>query len=108
MHPKVSRLLRQLRELQPDADTSLESLAARVELSPSRLVHVFTESTGLPLRPYLSWLRVQRAAGAIVSGAPLSSAAVEAGFADAAHLSRTFKRMFGLTPSVLQRRSARA
>ncbi|MEC7520234.1 MAG: AraC family transcriptional regulator [Myxococcota bacterium] len=105
MHPKVRALLEALRELPPDADTSLEALAARVSLSPSRLMHAFTESVGIPLRPYLRWLRVQRAATAIVTGTPLSLAAAEAGFSDAAHMSRTFKQMFGMTPSALQRRA---
>ncbi len=105
MHPRVRRLLRLLRELPSDADSSLETLAAQVDLSPSRLLHVFTESVGVPLRTYLRWLRVQRAAASIVQGMPLTQAAAEAGFADAAHMSRTFKQMFGLAPSALQRRS---
>jgi AraC-like DNA-binding protein len=37
----------------------------------------------------------------IVRGVSLTTAAHEAGFADSAHLSRTFKHMFGLTPSEL-------
>jgi AraC-like DNA-binding protein len=36
------------------------------------------------------------------AGEPLSSAAHQAGFADAAHLSRTSKRMFGISPSTLR------
>lgn len=104
MHPRVRALLKVLRD-DAEIDTSLEALAARVSLSPSRLMHVFTESVGVPLRPYLLWLKLQRAATSIVNGVGLSEAAVEAGFADAAHMSRTFKRMFGMTPSALQRRS---
>lgn len=104
VHPRVRTLLRVLRD-EAELDTSLEALAARVRLSPSRLMHVFTESVGIPLRPYLLWLKLQRAATSIVHGVGLTEAAVEAGFADAAHMSRTFKRMFGMTPSALQRRS---
>jgi len=107
LHPRVRTLLRDLRD-EADIDTSLEALAARVSLSPSRLMHVFTESVGIPLRPYVLWVKLQRAATSIVNGVGLTEAAVEAGFADAAHMSRTFKRMFGMTPSSLQRRSRSA
>lgn len=102
IHPRVRRLLRTLRSSGVDDATSLEALARSVGLSPGRLMHVFTESIGIPLRPYLSWLRVQRAAIAIVDRSPLGEAAHRAGFADAAHMSRTFKRMLGVTPSVLR------
>jgi transcriptional regulator GlxA family with amidase domain len=65
-------------------------------------MHVFTTSLGIPLRPYLAWLRIQRAAGALVAGASIADAAAGAGFADAAHLSRTFRRMFGVPPSQMR------
>jgi AraC-like DNA-binding protein len=102
LHPRVRRLLRQLQQMPPEADASLESLARIVGLSPGRLMHAFTESIGVPLRPYLLWLKLQRAAAAITQGQPLSDAAVAAGFADAAHMSRTFKKMLGLPPSALR------
>jgi AraC-like DNA-binding protein len=105
VHPRVRRLLRLLRATDPGdetAETSLEALARAVDLSPGRLMHAFTESLGIPLRPYLAWLRLQRAAGAIVSGRPLADAAHAAGFADAAHMTRTFRRMFGVPPSALR------
>jgi AraC-like DNA-binding protein len=105
-HPRVRALLRALRDLPVDADMSLEALARRVGLSPSRLMHAFTTSIGTPLRPYLAWLRLQRAAAAIVGGATLVTAAHDAGFSDAAHMTRTFRRMFGVTPSSLRSPSA--
>jgi transcriptional regulator GlxA family with amidase domain len=102
VHPRVHKLLRLLRTTAEESDTSLEALATAVGLSPGRLMHVFTASIGIPLRPYLAWLKLQRAAGAIVSSAPLGEAAHAAGFADSAHMSRTFRRMFGVAPSALQ------
>src|SRR5690606_10289226 len=106
VHPRVRKLLRALRELPPDADLSLEAFARDVGLSPSRLMHVFTESLGIPLRPYLAWVRLQRAAAAIVSGVPLAQAALAAGFADSAHMSRAFRSMLGLPPSALRPKKA--
>lgn len=101
MHPRVKRLLARLKSAPPD-DTSLPALARIAGLSPGRLMHVFTESLGIPLRPYLAWLRLQRAAGAIVAGHSLTDAAAIAGFSDSAHLSRSFRRAFGMTPSALR------
>ena len=104
VHPRVRKLLRILRTMPADEDRSLVALARAVGLSPSRLMHSFTTSIGIPLRPYLAWLKFQRAAGAIVTGTPLGRAAHAAGFADAAHMARTFRRMFGVSPSSLRQR----
>jgi len=102
MHPRVRRLLRLLQSDAAADDTSLETLARAVGLSPGRMMHVFTDSVGVPLRPYLAWLKLQRAAGAIATGLPLAEAAHAAGFSDAGHMSRTFRRMFGVPPSRLR------
>ena len=107
IHPRVRKLLRMLKVAEAEPATSLEGLAAQVALSPGRLMHVFTASIGIPLRPYLGWLRLQRAAGAIVSGLPLTDAAHQAGFSDAAHMTRAFGRMFGVAPSKLQKAARR-
>ena len=102
IHPRVRKLLAMLRDGSFDGVGTLDVLAGAVGLSPSRLMHVFTESVGIPLRPYLSWLRLQRAAAAIIAGTSLTESAHEAGFADAAHMSRTFTRMLGVAPSLLR------
>lgn len=104
VHPRVRRLLKHLRTLSVDGDASLESLATVAGLSSGRLMHAFTESVGIPLRPYLAWLKLQRAAAGVASGRPLAQVAVGAGFADAAHMTRAFRRMFGTTPSALRPR----
>lgn len=103
LHPRVRRLLRALKTAGPDADTSLPALAQRAGLSEGRLVHAFRDSVGIPLRPYLLWQKLQRAVIAMAAGEPLARAAQSAGFSDAAHMSRTFRRMFGMTASELQR-----
>jgi AraC-like DNA-binding protein len=102
IHPRVKRALGHLRSLSDQTDASLEKLAARVGLSPSRFMHVFTESIGIPLRAYVAWLKLQRASAAIAAGTPLSHAALGAGFADAAHMTRSFRHMLGVTPSELR------
>jgi AraC-like DNA-binding protein len=102
IHPGVRQVLSYLQE--PRAfwdDLSLKALAGVAGLSPSRFMHAFTESVGVPVRPYILWLRLQRAACDLMNGASVTSAAHRAGFSDAAHLTRTFRRMLGATPSDL-------
>lgn len=85
-----------------DGGLSLEDAAAAVGLSPSRTSHLFVEETGLACRTYVLWLRLKRAVDARNEGLDLTGAAQAAGFADSAHLSRTFKRMFGLPAASLE------
>jgi len=102
IHPGVSLVLRHLREkLGISDDFSLKTLAGISGLSQSRFMHVFTESMGTPLRPYVLWLRLQRACCDLMAGASVTVAAHSAGFSDAAHLTRTFRRMLGMTPTDL-------
>lgn len=85
-----------------DKSVSLEEAAAHVGLSSGRARHLFVESTGLPFRTYLLWLRVTRAVELFSSGTSLTEAAHCAGFSDSSHLSRTFKRMFGISADSLR------
>jgi AraC-like DNA-binding protein len=92
-HPAVAFVLDRLPD---DPAVPLADLAASASLSPDRLTHLFTEQVGIPLRGYRRWVRWLLAASALQNGATLNDAAHEAGFADAAHLHRTFRDQFGL------------
>lgn len=85
-----------------DAPLMLDDVAAEAFLSPSRFRHLFVEQTGMALRPYILWRRFLRVWDLLMAGDSLTSAAHAAGFADAAHLTRTSRRMFGFPPSALQ------
>jgi AraC-like DNA-binding protein len=85
-----------------DAPVSLEEAAAHAGLSMGRARHLFVEQTGLPFRNYLLWQRLTRATELFSRGASLTDAAHGAGFSDSAHLSRTFRRMFGIQASSLR------
>lgn len=79
----------------------LEQVAAAVHLSPGRFRHLFVAQTGTSLRAWLLWARMERGVEAAFQGRSWTEAAHEAGFADAAHLTRTCRRIFGLAPSML-------
>jgi AraC-like DNA-binding protein len=82
---------------------SLNDVARAVHLSPERLRHLFVAATGTTFRAYVLWARINAAIAAAMDGASWTDAAHLAGFADSAHLSRTFKRMFGIAPMTIGR-----
>lgn len=76
-------------------------LAAAAGMSVSHFQHRFRAHTGLAVRPYLRWRRLLQAVRAVTAGSSLTEAALQAGFADAAHFTRTMRRHFGITPRTL-------
>lgn len=85
-----------------DTPVSLADAAAHVGLSHGRARHLFVENTGLPFRTYVLWLRLMRAVELFAVGSSLTAAAHGAGFSDSSHLSRTFRRMFGIAADSLR------
>lgn len=85
-----------------DGPVHVEDAAAAVGLSSSRFMHWFAEASGLPFRAYVRWLRLQRAVRTLSDGSTLTEAAHLAGFADSAHLTRTFVATFGVRPAPLR------
>lgn len=77
-------------------------LAQAVHLSPSRFIALFRAQTGLPVRNYVLWRRLLLAAQRLERGDSVTTAAHAAGFADAAHLSRSFRKVIGAAPSELR------
>jgi AraC-like DNA-binding protein len=82
---------------------SVEDMARRAHLSPSRFATVFRETFGMPPHRYLLHLRLEHAKD-LLRGTrlPLLRIAAYCGFTDAHHLSRMFKREVGLTPGAFR------
>jgi AraC-like DNA-binding protein len=104
MDARIKNVIRLLKESNEDR-LSLRELADRAGLSDSRLVHLFKEQVGIPIRRYALWIRLNRAILEIARTRNLTEAAHNAGFADSAHFSRTFLRMFGSSPSEILKNS---
>ena len=105
---RIELALRRLAAADLRSRPALAALARDAGLSPSRFAARFRASTGIAVRPYVLWLRLQRAVSAMRSGASATEAAHAAGLADSAHLARTFRRMFGTTLSASVARLAPA
>ncbi len=96
-HRPVQRAQEYLRE-HPGENVSLQRLAQEASLSPFYFCRVFRQDTGLPPHAYQTLVRVRHAKALLAQGLTIPQAAVETGFCDQAHLTRHFKRIFGVTP----------
>lgn len=101
--PRDARIARVVRaiERRPEAFGRLQDAATLACLSPSRFRARFDAELGLPFRRYRLWRRLAAVMRTIAAGGSLTEAAHAAGFSSSAHLSSTFKRMFGLAASDL-------
>ena len=71
-------------------------LAKRQNISTSQLERRLGASVGLPVRQLVIWRRLRYAVDRVLAGASLTAAALDAGFSDAAHFSRSLRATFGV------------
>ena len=84
-----------------------EQLAAEVAVSKRQLERLFRRHLGVSLQRFGRDMRLHYAVWLMsYASRRISDIAVQCGFADAAHFSRTFRTAFGDTPVAAQRRGA--
>ena len=98
--PRITGALRWMRE-RLASPLRLQDVAAAVHLSPGRFRHLFVAQTGTSFRAWLLWARAEAAIAVGTRGGSWTEAAQGAGFADAAHFTRTCRRVFGIAPTML-------
>jgi AraC-like DNA-binding protein len=107
-HPAMSRVRARLHD-EFTENLSLERLAGEVGMSKFHVARCFKEATGVAPHQYQKLLRLQSARRQIERGLCVREAAAASGFADEAHLSRSFRDWLGVSPGVWRRaRASRA
>jgi AraC-like DNA-binding protein len=79
-----------------------DDLATAAGCSRFVLYRAFKQQYGLSPSEYQRLLRLRTARRQIIAGTPVAEAAGQSGFADQAHLTRWFRRCYGITPGVFQ------
>ena len=98
---KLVRALEYIQD-QLDADLTVSGIAQAVYMSPYHFTRLFKESTGQSPYQYVVEARVRKAKELLTTGKfTISEAAHHVGFVDQSHLTRHFKRVFGLPPKRL-------
>ncbi|MEI9950317.1 MAG: AraC family transcriptional regulator [Pseudomonadota bacterium] len=103
-HPAMSRVRARLHDEFTET-LSLERLAKEVGLSKFHVARCFKEATGVAPHQYQKLLRLQSARRQIERGVCVREAAAASGFADEAHLSRSFRGWLGVSPGTWRRAS---
>lgn len=104
VHPAVLTSFDLFEDIETDfKEASLDYIAERVSLHPVYLSRLFRQATGLPPHSYLNSFRLQIAKNRLRAGVGLADIAADLGFADQSHLTRLFKRSFGITPGAYAR-----
>lgn len=85
--------------LDPMTRMSQTELAAKLGMERTRALRAFKAATGMTFRGFKNWTALQAAARQIALGELVRTAALDAGFADTAHLTRAFRSTFGITPT---------
>jgi len=80
-------------------ELSLNEVANKVHLSPSRFAHLFKQETGSTFRKFVLYHKLVNAINAMHKDQNLTEASFQGGFSDQPHFTRTFKKAFGINPS---------
>jgi AraC-like DNA-binding protein len=83
----------------PGAEASLAELARGSVASLRTLQRLFLAETGLPLDAWRGRARMQQAVVSLSAGAPVTAAALDAGYQSPSAFIAAFKRTFGVTPA---------
>lgn len=84
---------------EPGAEASLADLAADVGASLRTLQRLFQAETTLSLEAWRGRARMQQAVVSLSNGAPVTEAALDAGYQSPSAFIAAFKKAFGVTPA---------
>lgn len=84
-----------------ESNIPIGDVAGSVQLSVPRLIQLFKQQTGVPIRRFRLWHRMYESMLPIGAGHNLTDAALIVGFSDSPHFTHVFSSIWGVTPSCL-------
>ena len=74
----------------------MDTIADKVCLSKSRLAHLFSEQTGITLKTYIQYKRMETACKRIIAGLNITEASFDTGFSGSSHIAASSKKLTGM------------
>ena len=96
---RISHVLQLIKET-PPANLSIDQLASKVFISPSRLRMQFRKVLDISLHQYIIRQRILTAITGIINGLSVQEAAYISGFNDGSHLNKLMQKVFAINPSM--------
>jgi ABC-type Fe3+-hydroxamate transport system substrate-binding protein len=89
-------------------DLTRSQMSGLAGVSPEHFSRSFRKATGQTFNAYLSLLRIRKAQQRLLTGTPnLTDLALEVGYGEGTYLSRKFKQIVGVSPTVYHSKSKR-
>ena len=104
--PRIEEVATIIRD-HPDRTFRADQIAAKLGLSTTHFLRLFTQQYGTTFRGYQRWSRIVRTVRGAAAGHDLTRAAIDAGFATPSHFSETFRDMIGLSATDMLRAGIR-
>ncbi|WP_298533222.1 AraC family transcriptional regulator [uncultured Algibacter sp.] len=81
---------------------SLDKTASQFGIDKFKFIRLFKQETGLTPNNFVLLKKIEKSKQLLKKGVPILNVAVDAGFYDAPHFYKNFKRFTGVTPLVFQ------
>jgi AraC-like DNA-binding protein len=103
LDPRIALIMR---TMDADFDCTFEQLAAKLNISTSRLSHLFSKELGVPFRSYITWSRLVLAWEMVALRPEMSFTEIAHiwRFSDSSHMARAFHASLGVTPTTMRDR----
>lgn len=95
---QVAQEIKALLESRFDERITLRRIGRVFGLSSFQVLRLFQRHHGMSPFAYLGRIRIERAVEMLLDGEPIAGVAVAVGFVDQSHMTKHFKRHYGVTP----------
>jgi len=96
--PRIAAALAYFDDNLANSGLSAQDCAGEVQLSTSRFLHLFKETTGISFRSFRMWKRARCFLAYANQDSSLTKVALDLGYPDSSHFSHSIRKTYGLKP----------